>query len=290
MSLLTADHRIDASLRLDSGLALRAGVFRAAASQWREEALYPGLKVIVLEGGVDSRIAGRPDLRLDGASLCMVWAGAGVDGADAFDAGREQRYALVTLPDHALWSQLGLDPEQVRHQLGACGSAPLCWHGPAGPQARQVANQLRVCRQRGAAGQLYLAAKGLELIALALACAGNPEPDLVPAARELDAVHHVHRRLLADLRQPPGSDELAREIGVSVRRLNLLFRQAFGQSMAAFLQEQRLLLARDLIVNGAMAVSEAAWHAGYGPAHFSVAFRRRFGCSPVELRVKTRKP
>jgi AraC family transcriptional activator of pyochelin receptor len=33
-----------------------------------------------------------------------------------------------------------------------------------------------------------------------------------------------------------------------------------------------------------MSVSEAAWHVGYAPAHFSVAFRRRFNASPSALR------
>ena len=54
--------------------------------------------------------------------------------------------------------------------------------------------------------------------------------------------------------------------------------------MARCLQEERLLRGRELILSGGLSVSEAAWHVGYAPAHFSVAFRRRFGLSPSALR------
>lgn len=54
--------------------------------------------------------------------------------------------------------------------------------------------------------------------------------------------------------------------------------------MARHLQETRLTRGRELILNGGLSVSEAAWHVGYAPAHFSVAFRRRFGAAPSSLR------
>jgi len=33
-----------------------------------------------------------------------------------------------------------------------------------------------------------------------------------------------------------------------------------------------------------MSVSEAAYHVGYGAAHFATIFRKRFGISPSSLR------
>ncbi|WP_315140447.1 AraC family transcriptional regulator [Achromobacter marplatensis] len=282
-------HRVDAALSQPGGVALHAGVFRRNATRWRDEPLHRGLKVIMLDGDVHSRIEDRTALRLQGPTLFLAWNTGQAQGADAFEAGVDQQYAMVSLPDTALWSELGLEPDFFKGLApGQPSSEPIVWHGAAGRDARRIADQVRVCAFDGAARRLYLAAKGLELAAVALAqatrtAALSAEPAHA-AARELDAAHEARRRLLADLRQPPGASELARDFGLHTRKLEQAFKRAFGLSMARCVQEARLVRGRDLILNGGMSVSEAAWHVGYAPAHFSVAFRRRFNASPSALR------
>lgn len=290
-------HRVDAALDLVNGCSLRAGVFRRGVTEWREESLYPGLKVILLDGQVRSRVEDRAPLALRGPALCLAWNSGQAQGADAFEAGVDQRYTLVTLPAASLWHELGVAPDFLRgldrtaHGVPAAGDGrPVIWHGDAGREARRIADQVRVCRYEGAARGLYLAAKGLELAAIALAQAGQaPLPEEhrtapLAAARELDAAHEARRRLAADLRGAPSSSALARELGLHTRKLDQAFKRAFGVSMARYLQEARLTHGRELILSGGLSVSEAAWHVGYAPAHFSVAFRRRFGVRPSALR------
>lgn len=282
----TADHhRIDASLCLDGGYAVQAGAFRHGTTRWREEDLHPGLKIILLDGQARSRVEDRPAWQMRGPSLCLAWNPGGARGADAFEAGVAQRYAMVRLPASALWQELGVDPDCLARLDPAAGSGAAVWHGAASREARRIADQLRVCRYEGPARGLYLAAKGLELAAVALAQAGGCDQAApASAAREQNAVHEARRRLLADLRQAPSAPALARELGLNTRKLDLAFKRAFGLSMARCLQEERLLRGRELILSGGLSVSEAAWHVGYAPAHFSVAFRRRFGLSPSALR------
>lgn len=278
-------HRVDAALDLAHGCSLRAGVFRRSVTEWREESLYPGLKVILLDGQVRSRVEDRAPLALRGPALCLAWNPGQAQGADAFEAGVDQRYTVVTLPAASLWQELGVAPDFLPSDGG-----PVIWHGTAGREARRIADQVRVCRYEGPARGLYLAAKGLELAAIALAQAGQaPLPDeraAVPSAavRDLDAAHEARRRLAADLRGAPSSSMLARALGLHTRKLEAAFKRAFGVSMARYLQEARLTHGRELILSGGLSVSEAAWHVGYAPAHFSVAFRRRFGVRPSELR------
>lgn len=283
-------HRVDAAFDLANGRGLRAGVFRRGRTEWREEALYPGLKVILLDGRVSSRVEDRPPLALCGPVLCLAWAPGQASGADAFEAGVDQQFTLATLPAAQLRDELGIDPDFLRGLDPAAGAdGPVVWHGAAGREARRIAAQVRVCRYEGAARALYLAAKSLELAAVALAQAGQALPagraaSPVAAARELDAAHEAHRRLATDLREAPSTAALARELGLNARQLDLAFKRAFGVSMARHLQETRLTRGRELILNGGLSVSEAAWHVGYAPAHFSVAFRRRFGAAPSSLR------
>lgn len=69
-----------------------------------------------------------------------------------------------------------------------------------------------------------------------------------------------------------------------MRKLSAGFRQVYGASVFGFLQEYRLEQAYKLISTGEMSVSEAAFHVGYGAAHFATIFRKRFGVSPSSLR------
>ena len=151
----TADHhRIDASLCLDGGYAVQAGAFRHGTTRWREEDLHPGLKIILLDGQARSRVEDRPAWQMRGPSLCLAWNPGGARGADAFEAGVAQRYAMVRLPASALWQELGVDPDCLARLDPAAGSGAAVWHGAASREARRIADQLRVCRYEGPARAL----------------------------------------------------------------------------------------------------------------------------------------
>ena len=128
----TADHhRIDASLCLDGGYAVQAGAFRHGTTRWREEDLHPGLKIILLDGAARSRVEDRPAWQMRGPSSCLAWNSGGARGADAFEAGVAQRYAMVRLPASALWQELGVDPDCLARLDPAAGSGAAVWHGAA---------------------------------------------------------------------------------------------------------------------------------------------------------------
>jgi len=92
--------------------------------------------------------------------------------------------------------------------------------------------------------------------------------------------------MIADLSHPWSLEDLAREVGLTQKRLKAGFKVLYGFSVYAFLQEQRLLEARRMIETGAMSITQAALAVGYGnPSHFSQLFLRRFGVQPSRLRT-----
>lgn len=93
------------------------------------------------------------------------------------------------------------------------------------------------------------------------------------------------RILLEDMAHPPPPDQLAHMLGTSEKRLNDSFHQAFGVPIFAWLREQRLLRARQLLEQGETSIADIAAHCGYtSPANFSTAFRERFGLTPRDFR------
>jgi AraC family transcriptional activator of pyochelin receptor len=86
------------------------------------------------------------------------------------------------------------------------------------------------------------------------------------------------------MQKPPSLEGLAQQVGLNVRKFSDGFRRVYGSTVFGFLQEYRLEQAYKLISSGEMSVSEAAYHVGYGAAHFATIFRKRFGISPSSLR------
>ncbi len=105
----------------------------------------------------------------------------------------------------------------------------------------------------------------------------------VPAPRECRQLEKARALLLADLSMPPTIAALAQAVGMNQCKLKTGFKSLFGSSIYALFQEERMSRARQLLANHN--VTETAVMLGYSNiSHFSVAFRKQFGCLPSQSR------
>jgi AraC family transcriptional regulator of adaptative response / DNA-3-methyladenine glycosylase II len=80
-------------------------------------------------------------------------------------------------------------------------------------------------------------------------------------------------------------DGLARELGVSGRHLRRAMQAELGVSPLALAESRRLALARQLIVDTALPLTEVAFASGFGSVRrFNASVRARFGRSPSSMR------
>ena len=80
-------------------------------------------------------------------------------------------------------------------------------------------------------------------------------------------------------------EQLAARFGVTDRHLRRVFRAEFGVSPLAYAQTQRLLLAKRLLTDTALAMTDVALAAGFGSLRrFNSAFREHYGLAPAALR------
>jgi len=109
------------------------------------------------------------------------------------------------------------------------------------------------------------------------------------SARHRQSLSTCEQALLANLRQPPSSAELAAMADLSEGYFNALFKRYSGYTVGAFVTRHRLLEARRLLVQGQLSVKEVAYQVGFHDQfHFSRLFARTFGMAPSRLR--NRKP
>ena len=96
-------------------------------------------------------------------------------------------------------------------------------------------------------------------------------------------------RMSAHLEEVLPLEAIARAEGLSLRRLEQLFRAGLGQGPGAAYLELRLQAARRMVIDTRHDMREVALRCGFAdPTSFSRAFRRRFGGPPSRLRVDGR--
>ncbi len=84
-------------------------------------------------------------------------------------------------------------------------------------------------------------------------------------------------------------DDLARRCGLSRSRLAELFRQQVGIAPLAFLENQRLRRAKELLEHTSLSLEEIAGQAGFSsPFYLSLRFKKHFGLSPRDYRRQKR--
>jgi transcriptional regulator GlxA family with amidase domain len=92
--------------------------------------------------------------------------------------------------------------------------------------------------------------------------------------------------MAASLEEPLPREALARLGGMSLRQLERLFRTHLGRTVGEHYRDLRLDRARLLLRQGPLSVLETAMACGFvSAAHFSRAYRARFGMSPRAERM-----
>ncbi len=102
---------------------------------------------------------------------------------------------------------------------------------------------------------------------------------------DLARMTRLKRHLDTRLGEAVDLADLAREHGMTERRLANSFRKAYGKTASEYMNDARMTRARLLLELGQVSVTEVAYRVGYGHvANFSTAFKRTFGMSPQAVR------
>jgi transcriptional regulator GlxA family with amidase domain len=89
----------------------------------------------------------------------------------------------------------------------------------------------------------------------------------------------------ANIEEPLASDEIAALVGISRRQLERLFKQYLGAMPAKYYLNLRLIKARTQLQRSSQSVVQISLACGFASAaHFSNAYRERFGVTPREER------
>ena len=129
--------------------------------------------------------------------------------------------------------------------------------------------------------KLHAQARVLDFL---VALAGQP-PGVAPSAARQRRLQTVREELDQLDGRLPCLEALAERHGFTARALNAGFKQAFGQTVYAYVTDRRLEAAHACLRTTELPLKWVAARLGYASvSHFSQAFTRKFGVRPGSLR------
>ena len=208
--------------------------------------------------------------------------------------GATLRYVVIHTTLSNLFDRLGEDVRQYPAWLRGCLTGAR-----AGPVQRVLfpdashRNLVWPCFQSPVSGVLrkkWWSGKFWELLTIGLQSlkenrAHDHDQPLKAPASETDRLRRARRIIEREYTDPPSLEDLAATLGLSQTRLKSGFKSAFGTTVMQYCRHKRVDVAKFLLLEPHLSVSQIADTVGYqDPSAFSRAFRRVTGCSPQEWR------
>lgn len=132
--------------------------------------------------------------------------------------------------------------------------------------------------------KLYFKGKVYELLSLYFNRAEDTNTESCPFLVDEDNVIKIRKAkdiVIANMAEPPGLEELADQVGISLKKLKMGFKQIYGDSVYSFLFDYKMDYARKLLDSGSYNVNEVGLKIGYSTSsHFISAFKKKFGTTP----------
>jgi AraC family transcriptional regulator of adaptative response / DNA-3-methyladenine glycosylase II len=119
-------------------------------------------------------------------------------------------------------------------------------------------------------------------------------PELAPGSASVDAGGRLARAAAFAIEGGALDDcslqDLAVKLGTTDRHLRRTFKTQFGASPVAYAQTQRLLLAKRLLADTELSVTDVAFASGFRSLRrFNALFKERYHLNPMQLRNRTQE-
>jgi AraC-like DNA-binding protein len=156
--------------------------------------------------------------------------------------------------------------------------------GKISPSMAIVLNQLLSFNLNSSIKSLYFKGKAYELLSLFFNRSEDADIEQCPFLVDEVNVAKLKKAkdiVIANMAEPPSLQELADNVGLSLKKLKEGFKQIYGDTVYSFLFDYKMEVARKLLESGDHNVNEVGLKVGYSTAsHFIAAFKKKFGTTP----------
>lgn len=180
--------------------------------------------------------------------------------------------------------------EMMANKVAANKSWSLCETANAFQTGRMqiILNDIRRPPVSGSARRIFLESKMLEILALQLEQFENADSTAsVPGKTDTAKLYMAKELIEGSIDHPHTLASIARATGLNEYKLKSGFKALFGKPVFEYLRDLKLSRAFEETVSSDKPLGQIASEIGFSsPQHFSLAFKQKFGVSPMLLRKK----
>lgn len=152
------------------------------------------------------------------------------------------------------------------------------------PSVLMVLQQIINSSAKSSVKDLYIKGKIYELLSLHFQNDEASNIEFCPFLVDEQNVMKIRKAkdiIIAQMAEPPSLQELANEIGLSLKKLKDGFKQIYGDTVYSFLFDYKMEQARKFLESNQYNVNEVGLKVGYSTSsHFIAAFKKKFGTTP----------
>ncbi|MBV1924624.1 MAG: AraC family transcriptional regulator [Flavobacteriaceae bacterium] len=152
-----------------------------------------------------------------------------------------------------------------------------------------ILSQLISIRITDSLRPIYLKGKVYELLSYYFNTSTETNNDHCPYVPNEDMVGKIKNAkeiIIEQMNNPPGLSELAKLVGLNIKKLKSGFKEYYGLPVFTFLLNYKMELAKKLLQEQQLNVNEIASQLGYSTSsHFIAAFKRKYGITPKQFAI-----
>jgi len=155
------------------------------------------------------------------------------------------------------------------------------------PTIQVILNQLITKQINETLRPVYIKGKVYELLSYYFSTTPENDSENCPYIANEETIGKIKQAkeiVINEMNTPPSLSELAKRVGLNIKKLKTDFKELYGVPVFTFLLNYKMEIAKKLLREQQLNVNEIAAHLGYSASsHFISAFKRKYDVTPKQF-------
>lgn len=164
---------------------------------------------------------------------------------------------------------------------------PIIEKKATSPAQQVVLHQIINKKDNSPLSQVFIKAKAYELFSLYFSNTEENNNENCPFMSNEETMTQLKQAkdiVIEHMADPPSLEELAKSVGLNIKKLKQGFKEVYGTPVFTFLLNYKLEYSKKLLLENKLNVNEIGTKIGYSTSsHFIAAFKRKFGITPKQF-------
>jgi len=204
-----------------------------------------------------------------------------------FNLPPESELIVVLISLEYFHSLFSIDGTMLFNYNSLKGDKPIIEPKEINSSIKLILNQLVTKQTNESLRPIFIKGKVYELLSYYFSSPTEIENESCPYISNeetLSKIKHAKQLIIKEMNNPPSLPNLAKEVGLNIKKLKTEFKEVYGAPVFTFLLNYKMELAKNLLLEQQLNVNEISIKLGYSTSsHFIAAFKRKYSITPKQF-------